>query len=158
MRSCWPTFLCLLSFGCASPGSQGASAPATDAAQGGQEAGSSADTPPPKGAPDASVAPELAPETETTPDIVCVPKCELRECGDDGCGGGCGDCPTGLACTTEGQCEVPPPTCPAPGPHGTKAGEVFPQVTFLDCAGNPVAVHDVMCDKEVSHLFILAGW
>ncbi len=28
----------------------------------------------------------------------CVPSCIDRQCGDDGCGGSCGTCPTGLAC------------------------------------------------------------
>src|SRR6185295_18222769 len=28
----------------------------------------------------------------------CIPDCEARECGDDGCGGRCGMCPEGRAC------------------------------------------------------------
>ena len=36
---------------------------------------------------------------------VCVPNCGAIKCGDDGCGGSCGSCPTGgPACTTGGQC------------------------------------------------------
>lgn len=34
----------------------------------------------------------------------CKPDCEGKQCGDDGCGGTCGGCDTGLFCV-EGQCE-----------------------------------------------------
>ncbi|MED6335970.1 MAG: hypothetical protein VYE81_11260 [Planctomycetota bacterium] len=37
--------------------------------------------------------------------FVCWPNCEGRECGDDGCGGSCGDpCADGLFCSDLGQC------------------------------------------------------
>jgi hypothetical protein len=40
---------------------------------------------------------------------VCTPRCEGRECGDDGCGGQCGTCPWGTACDwAAGYCY---PTC-----------------------------------------------
>ena len=38
----------------------------------------------------------------------CVPDCEGKKCGGDGCGGVCGACPPGHACTAAGACE---PTC-----------------------------------------------
>ncbi len=36
----------------------------------------------------------------------CVPNCGsgAKECGTDGCGGFCGECPPGESCTTEGRC------------------------------------------------------
>ncbi|HOU52897.1 MAG TPA: C25 family cysteine peptidase [Myxococcota bacterium] len=34
----------------------------------------------------------------------CVPECEGRECGDNGCGGTCGGCPPGQTCSPEGRC------------------------------------------------------
>lgn len=35
----------------------------------------------------------------------CVPACDGRECGDDSCGGSCGDCAEGQGCAaTDGQC------------------------------------------------------
>ncbi len=41
---------------------------------------------------------------------VCEPDCEGRACGDDGCGGSCGACPTlagaTVSCTERGRCEV----------------------------------------------------
>ncbi|MDX9721178.1 MAG: hypothetical protein RBU37_10560 [Myxococcota bacterium] len=39
---------------------------------------------------------------------VCVPDCEQRECGDDGCGGSCGDCLEGFGCSDEGLCQCIP--------------------------------------------------
>ena len=34
-----------------------------------------------------------------------------RECGDDGCGGACGKCAEGAACTPEGRCTLPIDAC-----------------------------------------------
>ena len=35
----------------------------------------------------------------------CTPKCENKECGDDGCGGTCGSCGSNQGCSTEFKCE-----------------------------------------------------
>jgi agmatine/peptidylarginine deiminase len=37
----------------------------------------------------------------------CVPACEGKPCGDDGCGGACGQCAAGEACNDLGQCGPP---------------------------------------------------
>ncbi|RJO69017.1 MAG: M6 family metalloprotease domain-containing protein [Myxococcales bacterium] len=34
----------------------------------------------------------------------CVPNCDGKQCGSDGCGGSCGECEDGLACNQNGQC------------------------------------------------------
>ena len=34
----------------------------------------------------------------------CVPQCDGKECGDDGCGGDCGDCSLDGACSPGGLC------------------------------------------------------
>jgi hypothetical protein len=34
---------------------------------------------------------------------ICVPRCDGRVCGDDGCGGSCGSCPGGTSCQS-GRC------------------------------------------------------
>ena len=40
------------------------------------------------------------------PDITCQPKCDGKECGDDGCSGSCGECPadSGISCSGAGLC------------------------------------------------------
>ena len=39
-------------------------------------------------------------------DGACKPGCEGKECGDDGCGGSCGECVEGVTCC-EGVCCTP---------------------------------------------------
>jgi len=34
----------------------------------------------------------------------CVPSCGERQCGDNGCGGTCGECPWGRTCAPDGRC------------------------------------------------------
>ena len=38
----------------------------------------------------------------------CVPDCAGYQCGDDGCGTSCGDCPNGGGCTESGACACTP--------------------------------------------------
>ena len=47
-------------------------------------------------------------------ETTCVPSCDGRLCGPDGCGGACGWCSPGRSCDTSGQC--------APGPGAGYAG------------------------------------
>jgi hypothetical protein len=42
-------------------------------------------------------------EPETGSCIHCTPKCKYKECGDDGCGGSCGECAEGCVCFLEYQ-------------------------------------------------------
>lgn len=42
----------------------------------------------------------------------CAPQCDGKQCGDDRCGGSCGDCATGLICAA-GACVVGQGTCAA---------------------------------------------
>lgn len=37
----------------------------------------------------------------------CDPQCEQRTCGDDGCGGLCGECGDYESCTEDGLCQIP---------------------------------------------------
>src|SRR5690606_10802046 len=34
----------------------------------------------------------------------CTPQCASKACGDDGCGGICGECAPGMQCASDGQC------------------------------------------------------
>lgn len=36
--------------------------------------------------------------------ICCIPQCSGKQCGDDGCGGTCGICPSGSYCSDTGTC------------------------------------------------------
>jgi hypothetical protein len=72
------------------PADTGADAPAD--AEADVEAGAPADA--------GADAPADAPAGDA-----CTPACEDRICGEDGCGGVCGDCPSGQSCTEEGSCE-----------------------------------------------------
>jgi MYXO-CTERM domain-containing protein len=63
----------------------------------------------------------------------CDPVCSGRECGDDGCGGSCGECPKGDVCRADG-------TCPAGQPDGEEPDVVGPDAPTLDVgSGDGVA-------------------
>jgi V8-like Glu-specific endopeptidase len=56
----------------------------------------------------------------------CTPQCTGKVCGSDGCGGVCGTCETGKACTQAGQCVATPVTPPPGGGGGGSSGGVTP--------------------------------
>jgi hypothetical protein len=41
-------------------------------------------------------------------DEACVPNCEGKDCGDNGCGESCGECEDGFSCDEDGQCICEP--------------------------------------------------
>lgn len=41
----------------------------------------------------------------------CIPKCKEKDCGPDGCGGFCGKCNEGMACSLNGKCDTPSDGC-----------------------------------------------
>ncbi len=43
---------------------------------------------------------------QQTQDGICTPSCGLHECGNDGCGGSCGTCPTALPNCVAGYCQL----------------------------------------------------
>ncbi len=65
----------------------------------------------------------------------CTPDCAGRSCGDDGCGGTCGSCPSNLLCdTTAGVC------------HGS-CGTSIP---YVDCGTGTVCPPNSMCNADGS--------
>ncbi|MCB9526878.1 MAG: chitobiase/beta-hexosaminidase C-terminal domain-containing protein [Myxococcales bacterium] len=72
----------------------------------------------------------------------CVPDCQGRVCGDNGCGGRCGDCPGAQVCDRDGRCNPPPAQC---GDDTCDAGE--------DCQNCPAdcgaCCGDARCDAAV---------
>jgi len=105
--------------------------------------------------------------------VECLPGCEGRECGADGCGESCGQCAAGLACTDDGKCK--PFSCKSTKdcpdmlvcaedwgqcvectgeedcPEGLKCGadhachDTYPCVSDKDCKK-----HDMICDKDAA--------
>lgn len=94
------------------------------------------------------------------PECACVPACEGKACGDDGCGGSCGACAAGDTCTPVGTCQPPPSSSCAAGAWCTFERHVawIFECTFLaasgtwDCrnTGDFYAVHGdrAQCDIE----------
>ena len=41
-------------------------------------------------------------------ECICTPMCMGKECGDDGCGGTCGECPGDAECSVTGKCKCKP--------------------------------------------------
>ncbi|MBT9555862.1 MAG: hypothetical protein IV100_07535 [Myxococcales bacterium] len=79
----------------------------------------------------------------------CIPACDGRACGPDGCGGTCGACAVGATCDAEGQCEVeecpgiPNTGCCSPGNIATycENGRLVARDCFETgsyCGWNPV--------------------
>jgi formylglycine-generating enzyme required for sulfatase activity len=58
---------------------------------------------------------------DACPDLAgcCVPQCEDKECGEDGCGGSCGACALDEECNGQGQCVNPYGLVWKPIPGGT---------------------------------------
>jgi peroxiredoxin len=107
----------------------------------------------PFGRADAGLTPE---DAGSAPDG-CTPVCGTRACGDDGCGGTCGACELGATCDESGACVPPRGLCPPSGPIGTRDGDTIPDVTFVDCEGAEVSLHD-FCDAPATWIFEYAGW
>ncbi len=52
--------------------------------------------------------------TDSRVQDVCIPKCTGKQCGDDSCGGVCGECNPGTSCNEAGLCETNGDLCSAP--------------------------------------------
>ncbi len=63
-------------------------------------------TPPQAGCPPGAEADECLDEA-TACETGCAPSCVGKDCGDDGCGGSCGECSDGWSCNDAGLCTVP---------------------------------------------------
>ncbi len=89
--------------------------------------------------------------------VACVPDClsgvgGARECGDDGCGGRCGECDPEWLCTEAGVCEAPPGgvvqgyleyEARQPVLDEQTGPELDPVPVVLPASGLPVTVSDV---------------
>jgi hypothetical protein len=66
--------------------------------------------------------------------VVCTPDCAGKECGDDGCGGSCGTCGDGLACSPDFTCST---CCTDVCGDGTCGGDETCASCPDDCTGCP---------------------
>lgn len=72
----------------------------------------------------------------------CTPDCDGKECGNDGCGGSCGECPgKGSACSVTGQCCLPDCT-------GKECGDDGCGVSCGECAQGQWCDYDT-CIEEM---------
>ncbi len=113
-RLCAIVLLVLLAAGCSGNGKE--PVPPADTAQ----TGDSASDPDVIGGPD-GVVPDGRLPFDVAETDVCVPKCDDKECGPDGCGGECGKCPAAAPECKAGFCTVPcDPDCEGKecGPDG----------------------------------------
>ncbi len=80
----------------------------------------------------------------------CLPKCADKECGDDGCGGSCGECAGGWGCAAEGTCATCEDLC------GEKTYGAAGQSGECDCRVCTSCDGPGMCgEKEEEYLSVL---
>lgn len=72
----------------------------------------------------------------------CTPSCAGKQCGPDGCGGVCGTCPTGYACSQQGTCV--PAGC-QPNCAGKDCGPDGCGGSCGECYGNMVCNEEQKC-------------
>lgn len=89
------TFAALLAACATTPSNNGYFPLPNDSVEGGTDAAASSDT---AGADTAGTGTDVA---------TCTPQCQGLECGDDGCGGSCGNCPEiAPVCSAAGKCQA----------------------------------------------------
>jgi len=71
---------------------------------------------------------------------LCTPDCTGLACGDDGCGGSCGNCPQGKYCETDGKCWADCVNC-APWQSCVNSACVDPQ-SIGACPGGGIMLDD----------------
>lgn len=71
---------------------------------------------------DAGMGWDSGPQIDAGDGVGCIPSCSGRDCGDDGCGGVCGTCGEGTACSPAGTCEPTETGC-TPSCAGRQCGD-----------------------------------
>ena len=75
----------------------------------------------------------------------CVPSCGGKECGDDGCGGSCGQCGAGTVCSPSDTCLDPEAPCDDGNPC---TFDIY--IPEIGCQNAPVAVPGCSADIVVT--------
>jgi len=78
-------------------------------------------------------------------DAGCVPNCDSKDCGDDGCAGSCGDCPAGLTCKENFTCGPCDPSC-----NDKQCGDDGCGGSCGECGGGDACIdfHCVSCTPQ----------
>ncbi len=84
----------------------------------------------------------------------CVPACDGKTCGEDGCGGTCGDCSTDMLCHINGVCSE---EC-LPLGDGTYEGTHIRNMDWQAAGAGAFSLHEFCNEKEVIILVEVAGW
>lgn len=95
----------------------------------------------------------------------CSPSCFGKQCGDDGCGGTCGNCAAGQSCNEQNACVSA--TDPGPGPvssncvangTGVNVGQKVKDIVWNDSNGQPLSLHSFCGTAPATFLIESAGW
>lgn len=84
---------------------------------------------------------------------VCQIQCADKACGDDGCGGSCGQCNSWAQCN-EGKCGT---NCVAAG-TGKQVGYKAQDISWTTSDNKPFNLHSVCGTKKATIVFQTAGW
>ena len=57
----------------------------------------------------------------------------------------------------EGGFPAPGSQCPVPEPWGFNKGERIENTSLIDCQGNPLPIHDVICGASVGWVYFYRG-
>ncbi len=88
-------------------------------------------------------------------ECVCAPHCADAQCGDDGCGGTCGECPGKQTCQSDGSCATP--AC-SPQGTGSTIGTQIKNLSWQESNGETLELHSFCSAKEAIVLIQVAGW
>jgi hypothetical protein len=77
-------------------------------------------------------------------EVRCLPNCFMRDCGDDGCGGSCGECEAGEECRTEVGVCLPATSC---GPYAD--GPACVGQALVSCAGGALVAEGCLPQGKI---------
>jgi len=101
----------------------------------------------PDGGEDAAVPDEIVEPDDVLPtELPCVPDCEGKNCGEDGCGGTCGSCTGFDVCGEDGVCTAPPCQSSKDCPGDLVCNQGKGQC--VECLGNEDCGEDAICGPD----------